>query len=93
MEVYGESGYVFAPGSTTLKVKNAKSKVEKTQEVTAQEVNVYQDPFSYFADVINGKLIVPKNSPYSLENNVTVVRILEAARESARSGKAISIQK
>jgi hypothetical protein len=60
--------------------------------VITAEVNV-MDPFSYFADVLNGKLVVPKNGPYSLENNVTVVRILEAARESARTGKAIVLQK
>jgi len=93
MEVYGETGYVLAPGSAVLKTKNTKSPQEQTRQITAEEVNVYVDPFSYFADVLNGKLVVPKNGPYSLENNVTVVRILEAARESARTGKAITLQK
>lgn len=92
MEVYGESGYVLAPGRDALKIRNSKSNLEKTRLITAKEVNVYEDPFSYFADVVSGKIDVPKNGLYSLENNVTVVHILEAARESARTGKTIVLQ-
>jgi predicted dehydrogenase len=93
MEVYGESGYVLAPSSSVLKMRNGKSNVEQTRQVAAKEVNVYEDPFSYFADVIRGKIVVPKNGLYSLENNVMVVHILEVARESARTGKTIIMQK
>jgi predicted dehydrogenase len=93
MEVYGESGYVFAPGRNALKMRNGKSNTEKAREITALEVNVYEDPFSYFADVVNKKIEVPENGLYSLENNVTVVRILEAARESAKTGKTIVLHK
>lgn len=89
MEVYGESGYVMAPNSTVLRIKNSKSNIEHTRQVTLKEVDVYEDPFSYFADVVAGRINVPKNGLYSLENNVTVVRILDAARESAKTGKTI----
>jgi len=89
MEVYGESGYVMAPTSTVLRIKNSKSNVEQIRQVTLKEVDVYEDPFSYFADVVAGRIDVPKNGLYSLENNVTVVRILDAARESAKTGKTI----
>jgi predicted RNA binding protein with dsRBD fold (UPF0201 family) len=34
-----------------------------------------------------------KNSLYSLDNNITVVQILEAARESLKSGKTIFLNK
>jgi hypothetical protein len=54
-------------------------------------MKVYTDPFSYFADVINGKIEVEPYSLYSIENNVEVVRILDAARESARAGKTIKL--
>lgn len=93
MEVYGESGYVLAPGRDALKIRNSKSKVETIRKITAKEVNVYEDPFSYFADVVSGKIAVPKDGLYSLENNVTVVHILEAARESARTGKTIVLKR
>ncbi len=92
MEVYGESGYVLAPGRDALKIRNSKSNLEKTRLITAKEVNVYEDPFSYFADVVSEKIDVPKNGLYSLENNVTVVHILDAARESARTGKTVVLQ-
>jgi predicted dehydrogenase len=88
MEVYGDSGYLIAANSTTLRKRN-KNAPERTIEVTVEETGVYQDPFSYFADVIRRKIVLPKNGLYSLDTNVTVVRILDAARESAATGKTI----
>lgn len=88
MEVYGDSGYLIAANSTTLRKRN-KNAPERTIEVTVEETGVYQDPFSYFADVIRRKVVLPKNGLYSLDTNVTVVRILDAARESAATGKTI----
>jgi len=93
MEVYGESGYIIAENSIVLRLKNKKNNPEKREEVDAKELNVYQDPFAYFADVIHGKIQVPRNGLYSLENNVTVVRILDAARESAKAGKTMVLKK
>lgn len=93
MEVYGESGYVLAPSSSILKIRNSTSNVEKTRQVTLKEVNVYEDPFAYFADVIRGRINIPENGLYSLENNVKVVRILDAARESAKTGKTVVLSK
>jgi predicted dehydrogenase len=89
MDVYGETGYILVSNNTRMIVRNKKSSVQKSLDVTLSEVGVYQDPFSYFADVVKGKIQVPKNGLYSLENNMTVVRILDAARESAKSGKTV----
>jgi len=93
MEIYGEKGYVIALNNTAMRRRNDKSNGEQTLEVTTKDVDVYQDPFSYFADAIRGKIKIPKNGLYSLENNTTVVRILDAARESARTGKTIVLNK
>ena len=93
MEVYGETGYAISVNNTTLRVRNNKSNGEQTMRVTTKDIPVYDDPISYFADVIRGKILVPKKGLYSLENNVTVVRILNAARESAKSGKTIRVMK
>ncbi|MEJ7645050.1 MAG: Gfo/Idh/MocA family oxidoreductase [Chryseolinea sp.] len=92
MEVYGVTGYIVADNSTTLHLRNGTMKNAVTKEVTPEDVDVYQDPFSYFADVVHGKIKVPKNGLYSLENNVTVVRILDAAKESAKSGKTVMLK-
>lgn len=91
MEVYGETGYIIAADKNNMRMRNRQSDKEMPVSVSASDVKVYTDPFSYFADVINGKLKVPEFGLYSLENNVQVVHILDAARESARTGKTIKL--
>jgi predicted dehydrogenase len=89
MEVYGQTGYIISANNTMMRKRNKQSKGEETAEIAASEVGVYVDPFSYLADVINGKITVPSYSLYSLDNNIMVVRILEAARESAQTHKTV----
>ncbi|MBL7700181.1 MAG: Gfo/Idh/MocA family oxidoreductase [Chitinophagaceae bacterium] len=89
MEVYGDEGYVIVPDRNNMRVRNRKQKQEAGMFVTEKEPGVYTDPFSYFVDVINGKIKIPKYGPYSLENNLRVVQILDAARESAKTGKTV----
>jgi len=92
MEVYGETGYLFAVNNSTMRIRNSEKEAERTVQLNAKELGVYEDPISYFADVVRGKIQVPKNGLYSLENNVWVCKILEAARESAKTGKTVLIQ-
>ena len=63
---------------------------EIKKNVSTTEVGVYEDPFDYFTDVIRGKITVPPFGLYSLENNMIVVKILELARQSAKTGKTIN---
>ncbi|WP_276503557.1 Gfo/Idh/MocA family protein [Terrimonas pollutisoli] len=91
MEVYGETGYAIAVNNSTLRLKNKEAEPEKSLQLTAKKMGVYDDPISYFADVVRNKIRVPAYGLYSLENNVMVVRILEAASESAKSGKTIML--
>jgi predicted dehydrogenase len=92
MEVYGETGYLISLNNTNMRLRNIKSKGEHSIIVTSKEIPVYDDPISYFVDVIRGKIQIPRKGLYSLENNVLVVRILDAARESAKSGKTIILK-
>ena len=89
MEVYGQTGYVISANNTMMRKRNKQSKSEELANINAAEVGVYVDPFSYLADVVNGKIKVPPYSLYSLDNNIMVVRILEAARESAKTNKTV----
>jgi predicted dehydrogenase len=50
----------------------------------------YDDPLHYLAAVLNGD-IEEGNSPSSLKNNMTVSEILDAARQSAETGKSVSL--
>jgi len=92
MEIYGDSGYIIAQDNKTMRLRNRPMNAEKTRQVTKNDIAVYEDPFSYFADVISGKVKMTKYNPYSLDNNVLVVKILEAARESAKTGKTVQLK-
>lgn len=93
MEIYGESGYIVSVNNTTLRLRNRKVDTEKTTQVTSKDIAVYEDPFSYFADVINGKMKMAKYDLYSIENNILVVKILDSARESAKTGKTVQFNR
>jgi predicted dehydrogenase len=92
MEIYGDEGYLIAVNRNDLRSKGKGMNEEKTEKVTASNVAVYEDPFTYFADVIWGKVEIPEYGLYSLENNVRVVEILDAARLSAKKGKTILLK-
>ncbi|MEI7421843.1 MAG: Gfo/Idh/MocA family oxidoreductase [Prolixibacteraceae bacterium] len=93
MEIYGETGYILADNNKNMRLRCKSMKTEKAAIVTSQDIAVYEDPFSYFADVLRGNIKMTKYDLYSLENNVTVVEILSAARESAKTGKTIMLKK
>ena len=93
MEIYGESGYIVSVNNNTLRLRNRKVITEKTTQITSKDISVYEDPFSYFADVIKGKMKMAKYDLYSIENNILVVKILDSARESAKTGKTIQFNK
>ncbi|NLR67799.1 Gfo/Idh/MocA family oxidoreductase [Chitinophaga varians] len=89
MEVYGEKGYIMAADKNTLLLRNRESAPAVARHITAADIPVYEDPFSYLAAVIRGKETPPPYGLYALPNNVLVLRILEAAKESARTGKKV----
>lgn len=89
MEVYGDKGYIFAPDKRTLVLRQGNTVTNR--QVTAQDIAVYEDPFKYLADVVRKKITVPADGLYALPNNLTVVNILEAAKESVRTGKTVKL--
>lgn len=92
MEVYGVSGHVISENRSKMKVKSWNSKEEEHLEVNPEELGVYVDPFSYFADVIRGKIHMEEYSLYSLDNNMLVAQILDAARQSASKGETVYLK-
>jgi predicted dehydrogenase len=89
MEIYGEQGYIIAQNSEEMRLKNEPMQHERQIRVTSKDIEVCEDPFAYFVGVIRGDITMTDYNPYALKNNIMVVRILDAARESARTGKAI----
>ena len=92
MEIYGTIGYIKADNKNDMRIRGKGMKTENIQKVTADAVDVYEDPFAYFADVIESRIEVEPFNPYSLENNVRVVEILDAARQSAKKGKTVYLK-
>jgi predicted dehydrogenase len=85
LEVFGDSGYLHALNGNTLQQRK-KDSYENIPAHTA----AYTNNIQYLSDVLSGKLD-PDHDLSSLENNLIVVRILEAALKSAREGKRIDL--
>ena len=92
MEIYGDAGYVITIDNNNMRLRNKIMSAEMPLAVTAKDIKVYEDPFTYFHDVLTGKVTMKPYDLYALENNVRVVEILEAARESAKTGKTVLIK-
>ncbi|WP_246581320.1 Gfo/Idh/MocA family protein [Echinicola shivajiensis] len=91
MEVYGQSGYVITKDNENMRWRFVGQK-EEVSEVKAEELGLVSNPFIYFENVIKGKVELAPYSLYSLENNLMVVEILEAAKQSAATGRAVMLK-
>ncbi|MFO8000481.1 MAG: Gfo/Idh/MocA family oxidoreductase [Marinilabilia sp.] len=89
MEIYGATGYIKADNDEKMRVRSEDMEQEKQKSITPGEVDVYEDPFAYFYDVIKGNIEVERYGLYSLKNNIRVVKILDAARQSAETGETV----
>jgi predicted dehydrogenase len=86
LEIYGEHGYAIATGGNSLKVRlPGKQEEMRTLEPLAADE---RDSISYLTAVVRGKKPAGLSS---LENNMIVTEILDAARQSARTGKRIEL--
>ncbi len=95
MEIYGLTGAIFADNRNTLRVRMAEGYdgFQEEKMDLEERPNPYNDPFSLLAAVIRGKVKLNPSDLTALENNMTVVEILEAAKESAQKGKTITLKK
>lgn len=90
MELYGKTGMAIAKNRNDLIVQlNEEAEIEndKLEEMKAP----FDDPFAYLAGVIRGTINPPANDLSSLENNMVVMEILDAAIRSAKEGKVIHL--
>ena len=87
LEVYGESGYAITLQSNNLRVRRGAG--EEEQVASPPLLSPYDDSLRYLQAVLSGK--VASAGPSSLETNLVVTEILEAARRSAASGKTVRL--
>jgi len=94
MEIYGLKGAIYADNRNDLRVRTATGydTYDESQVTLPERSAPYNDPFVYFAAVINGTITPKPHNLSSLENNMIVMEILDAAIKSARSGKAVKLK-
>jgi predicted dehydrogenase len=86
LEVFGLTGYLHALDATTLQ-----QRMKKTYDGVEVKPATFNNNLAYLAAVLRGSYH-PNGDLSSLSNNVIVVKILEAARQSAREGKRIALR-
>ncbi|MBD2704386.1 Gfo/Idh/MocA family oxidoreductase [Spirosoma sp. BT702] len=89
MEVYGQTGYVKTIDGSQMRVRLKGEKTERTDQAVPTDAPA-TDPFAYYAKLLRGE--TKPDELTSLENNVIVVEILDAARQSAKTGKAVLLK-
>ncbi len=89
MKIYGEKGFIESPQPEVVHIRKQGESDVRTEMVTAGDVELETDPFHYFASVIRGNIEMEPFSLYSLENNMLVVQILDAAKKSANTGETV----
>lgn len=92
MHVYGTTGYIFLDDAETIRYRLDEKSAEKSMKVPLAKAP-FHDPFTFFASTIKGETKVAPTDLSSLEINLTVVEILEAARKSSKTGKKIILRK
>ncbi|MEQ8837475.1 MAG: Gfo/Idh/MocA family oxidoreductase [Lacipirellulaceae bacterium] len=90
MEIYGETGQVICVDGSRLRVRFNDD--AKEREITAPRIpSPRDDPFSLLAAAVRGKVEIQPTDLSSLENNLLVMEILEAAKQSAEEGRTIEL--
>jgi scyllo-inositol 2-dehydrogenase (NADP+) len=87
MDVYGRTGYAKTIDSEHVEVRKENEAAGQTTQGESLAAP-YDDPLHYLAAVVNGE-IQEGNSLSSLRTNVMASEILDAARQSAQTGKSV----
>jgi len=91
IEVYGATGYAAAVAADKLRVRYAGDKSETTTTSPAAP-QALSNSLDYLVGALHGE-VKPNGDPSSLDTNLIVVQILDAARKSAQTGKTIVLEK
>src|SRR5690606_18371619 len=92
-QIYGQTGAIFADDGSHLRVRMAEGYSDFSEEKMdlPARAEPFDDPFSVLISVVRGQTKLASFDPYSLENNLLVMEILEAAKQSAESGKTVTL--
>lgn len=89
MRIYGPRGYIYQRNGDRMHTfVEGKQGKEFSAPALAEP---YNDSFRYLKALVRGQITERPSDLSALENNLTVVEILEAAKRSARTGKAVRL--
>jgi len=89
IEIYGQTGYVVA-GADHDQIRVRRSEDKPEEQIASRPLPApYNNELSYFRSVILQG--AKEDALSSLDTNVTVVEILDAARRSAATGKTVHL--
>ncbi len=91
LQIYGDTGYVFAPRMDLLRFRLPGTEESELQLQTKQEPGPLTDDISNFAAIVRGE--TKATGPSSLQANLAVMEILDAAQKSIESKKEIDLPK
>jgi predicted dehydrogenase len=89
MEIYGTTGYVLAPRKDLLRTWKIDAEESELDLPELPPAGHPRDQISYLASIVRGE--TQPSGPSSLEVNLIVTEILDAARESARTGRRVML--
>jgi predicted dehydrogenase len=88
MEVYGKDGYVFCLDRENMLLQESGKKERIPLKAAALKPGA-DDPFIYFANVVRGNIKMDTYDLSAPANNEVVIKILEAAKYSAKTGRTV----
>jgi predicted dehydrogenase len=94
MEIYGATGYVdtvYEDKTPGVKLRARLTGESAEHPETAPTLASPQDNSLNYLSAVLHRTLKPQNDLTSLDTNVTVVRILDAARRSAQTGRTIPL--
>ncbi|RYD82750.1 MAG: Gfo/Idh/MocA family oxidoreductase [Sphingobacteriales bacterium] len=91
MELFGQTGYIQAVNPNTLRIRSDRNQEYQTSTARPLE-KAYSNYIDYVAALLDGSIKAEQDLS-SPENNLMVVKILEAAKKSAKEGRKITFNK
>jgi predicted dehydrogenase len=88
-EIYGTTGCVLVPNKDLLRLRKGDAAESESKPAGWPMPGVPADQVAYLVSVVRGE--IQPAGPSSLGVNLIVTEILDAARESARTGKRIDL--
>ena len=92
MEVYGRTGYVISDNRHDMRFRLSQKDKEHKLKL-GDRPSPYNDPFALLAAVVRNEITLAPYDLYSIENNMIVVEILDAAKKSSETGQLIKLKK